>query len=171
MNDRNERDMNLEEVSLARTSFQLSHGLNERRTLNITHGASQLNNTDIRLLICIIDWNPSNSLNPILNGVRKMRHNLNCLSEIVTPSLTLNYVLVDLSRCDIALTCEGDVEVPLVISKVEVDLSAVIEDKDFTVSGRPQLAFSQSNSWSLWKTKLTRWGPLFQHRHSCTDRS
>lgn len=140
LNDRNERHMNLQKVSLPSTSLQLSHGLNEWCTLNVTNRASQLNDTDIRLLICIINRNPCNPLNPILNCVCEMRHNLDSLSEVIAPTLTLDYVLVDLSRCDIALACEGDVEIALVVSEVEVDFSAVIEDKDFTVPGKIQLA-------------------------------
>jgi hypothetical protein len=45
---RNERDVNLQKVSFARASSQLSHALDEWRTLDITHCASQLNDTHIR---------------------------------------------------------------------------------------------------------------------------
>ena len=132
--------MNLQKVSLSSTSFQLSHSLNERRTLNISNSTSQLNDTNIWLLICIIDRDPCNSLNPVLNCVRKMRDNLDSLSQVVASPLTLNYVLIDLTCCDIVLPCEGDVEVSFVISEVEIDFSAVVEDKDFTVPGRPSSA-------------------------------
>lgn len=149
LNDRDERDMNLQEIPLPSASLQLSHGLNERRTLNITHRASKLDNTHIRLLIRIIDWDPRNTLNPILNCIREMRHHLDGLSEVIAPTFTLNYVLVDLPCCDVALTCQGDVEIALVVSEVEVDFSTVVEDKDFTVPGRTQLALSQTNPSAL----------------------
>jgi hypothetical protein len=78
-----------------------------------------------------------------------MRHHLDGLSEVIAPTFTLNYVLVDLPCCDVALTCQGDVEIALVVSEVEVDFSTVVEDKDFTVPGRTQLALSQTNPSAL----------------------
>lgn len=62
-----------------------------------------------------------------------MRHNLNCLSKIVTAALTLDNVLVDLAGCNVLVAREGDVKVALVVSKIEVDFTAVVEDIDFTV--------------------------------------
>jgi hypothetical protein len=88
-----------------------------------------------------------------------MRHNLNSLSEVVAPPLTLNYVLIDLARCDIILACEGDVEVALVVSEVEIDFSAIVEDKDFTVPGRPKLA-SFKPTHALIKTKAYSVGAI-----------
>lgn len=62
-----------------------------------------------------------------------MRHNLNSLSEIVTATLTLDNVLVDLAGGDVLVAREGDVEIALVVSKIEVNFAAVVEDVDFTV--------------------------------------
>lgn len=62
-----------------------------------------------------------------------MRHNLNSLSEIVTATLTLDNVLVDLAGGDVLVAREGNVEIALVVSKIEVNFAAVVEDVDFTV--------------------------------------
>lgn len=62
-----------------------------------------------------------------------MRHNLNSLSEIITATLTLDNVLVDLAGGNVLVAREGDVEVTLVVSEIEVDFAAVVEDVDFTV--------------------------------------
>lgn len=148
--------MNLQKVSLPGTSLQLSHSFNKGCTLNITNCATQLNDTDIRLLIRIVDRNPRNPLNPILNCVREVRHDLDRLSEIIAPALTLDDMLVDLARCDVVLACQGDIEIALVVSEIEVDFSAVVEDKDFTVSARHELVSSQTNSRAFEKRKLTR---------------
>lgn len=127
--------MNLQEIALSSTSLQLPHCLNERRTLDITNRTSQLDYTHIRRLISVIDWNLCNPLNPILNCVCKMRHNLDRLSKVIAPTLTFNDVLVYLAGCDVILAREGNIEVALVVSEIEVDFSTVVEDKDFSVSG------------------------------------
>lgn len=62
-----------------------------------------------------------------------MRHNLNSLSKIVTAALTLDNVLVDLAGGNVLVAREGDVKVALVVSEIEVDFAAVVEDVDFTV--------------------------------------
>lgn len=62
-----------------------------------------------------------------------MRHNLNSLSKIVAATLTLDNVLVDLAGGNVLVAREGDVEVTLVVSEIEVDFAAVVEDVDFTV--------------------------------------
>jgi hypothetical protein len=146
LDNRNERDVNLQEVPLPCTSLQLSHRLDERCTLNIANRTPKLNDTDVRLLIGIIDRDPRNTFNPILNCVREMWHNLNGFSKIIAPTLTLDDVLVYLPRCDVVLACQGDVEVAFVVSEVKIDFSAVVEDKDFTVPGRTQLAPFQTDS-------------------------
>lgn len=111
----------------------MTHGLNERRALNVANRTTQFDNADIRALICIIDRDPCNSLNPVLDSICQVRHNLHRLAEIVTPTLTLNDMLVYLSSCDVVLACEGDVEVALVVAKIEVDFTAIVQDKNFTV--------------------------------------
>ena len=60
--------------------------------------------------------------------------------------LPVNDVLVDLSGGDVVRSGQGDVEVALVVSEVEVDFSTVVEDKDFTVPVLTQLALSQTDT-------------------------
>jgi len=126
--------MDLQEIILSRPPLQLSHSLDKRRTLDISDSTSQLNNAHIRGLIGIVDWDTCYALDPILNRVGQVGHNLNGLSEVVTATLTLNDVLVDLAGGDVVLASEGDVEIAFVISEVEVDFPSVVEYKDFPVS-------------------------------------
>lgn len=111
----------------------MSHRLNERRTLNVANCTTQLDNTNIRRLVCIVNRDPRDPLNPILNGVCEVRHNLHRFPKIVAATFTFDYVLVDLASCDVVLSSECDVEVALVVSKVEVDFTAIIENKNFTM--------------------------------------
>lgn len=63
-----------------------------------------------------------------------MRNNLYRLSQVVAATLTLNYVLVDLAGGDILVAREGDVQVTFIVSEIEIDFTAIVEDIDLTVS-------------------------------------
>lgn len=150
LNDRNKRNMDLQEIVLSCPSLQLSHSLDKRRTLDISDSSSQLNNAHIRRLIGIIDGDACYTLDPILNRIGQMRHDLDSLSQVVTATLALNDVLVDLAGSDVVLASQGDVEIALVVSQVEVDFSSVVEYKDLPMSeavsrgletARPQAEF------------------------------
>lgn len=136
MNDRDQRDMDIQEVVLSGPSPQLSHRLNERRALNITNRTTQLNNTDIRLLVRIVNWNTSDTLDPILDCVRKMRNDLHSAAEVVTSSLLLNDMLIDLAGRDVVLARERDVQVAFVVAEIEINFAAVVENEDFAVSDK-----------------------------------
>jgi hypothetical protein len=58
---------------------------------------------------------------------------LDRLADVLASTLLLDDVLVDLACSDIVLACEGNVEVALVVAKIEVNFTAIVEDKDFTM--------------------------------------
>lgn len=62
-----------------------------------------------------------------------MWHHLHRLSKVISSSLALYDMLIDLSRGDVILSSQGDVEISFVISKVKVDFSAIIEDEAFAM--------------------------------------
>lgn len=188
--------MNLYEIPLSCASLQLSHGLDKRRALDITHCASQFNDTHIGRLVRVIDWNTCNALNPVLDGICEVRNHLDRLTKIVTATFPLDDMLVDLARRDVVLAGKGDIKVTFIVAEIEVNFSAVVEDKAFTVPGR--MLASQICQRARMETKaktqaehrhlrqprphsgvhrykeicgtvLTLSGPLFQHRHSYTD--
>jgi hypothetical protein len=167
LDHRDQGDVNLQKVSLPSTSFQLSHGLNEGRALDIANGATQFNDAHIGTLVGIVNRYSCNPLDPVLNCIRKMRHNLDGLSQIVTPTLTLNYVLIYFAGGDVILAGECDIEIALVVPEVEVDFSAIIKDKDFPV---PVTASTMSRE-CVRQARLTLSVPWYQRRHSYTGRS
>lgn len=118
--------MDLEKVVLSCPASQLAHRLNEGRALDISHGSTQLNDAHIRCLVRIVDGDACNALNPVLDRVCQVRDNLHRTSEVVTATLALNDVLVDLARRDVVLARQRDVEVTLVVSKIEIDLTAIV---------------------------------------------
>ena len=59
-------------------------------------------------------------------------------------------VLVDFACDNVTLAREGDVEVAFVVAKVEVDFTAIVEHKDFSVCGvlaRPRLQRLEIPTW------------------------
>jgi hypothetical protein len=126
-------NVDLHEVVLARTSPQLTHSLNERHALDIAHCASQFDNADIGLLARVVDRYPRHFLDPVLDGIGNVGDDLHGFTQIVALALALNDVLVDLAGRDIVVAGQGDVEVALVVAKVEIDFAAVGEDEDFAM--------------------------------------
>lgn len=49
-----------------------------------------------------------------------------CLSKVITPALLINNVLVDLAGRDVVVPSEGDTEIALIVSKVEIRFTTVI---------------------------------------------
>lgn len=125
--------MYLQKVVLASSPSQLPHCLDERPALDIAHRSTKLDDADVRLFVRIVHRYPRHSLNPVLNCVREMRYDLHSTPQIVTPSLSLDDVLVDLAGGDVIFSSQGDVQVPLVVAQVKVDLSAIIENKDLAM--------------------------------------
>lgn len=160
--------MNLQEVAFSSSSLQLSHGFDEWGTLNVSNSTTQLNDANIRCLLCIVDWDPRNSLDPILNGIGQMWHNLYSLSEVIASTLTLNDMLIDLSCGDVVFASECDVEIALIVSEVEVDFSSIIENKDFSMP--TYRLVSSVLSLADRHSRRTRGGSWFRHRRSCKDR-
>jgi hypothetical protein len=64
-----------------------------------------------------------------------MRDNLHGLSEVVSPPLALDNMLVYLAGRDIVLSSQRDVQVSLVVSQIEIDLSAIVQHEALAVLG------------------------------------
>jgi hypothetical protein len=54
----------------------------------------------------------------------------------ITTNLLLDDFLVDFASGDIIIAGEGDVEIPLVVAKVEIDLSSVVQDIHLACKGQ-----------------------------------
>lgn len=85
------------------------------------------NDAHIRFPSRVIHRNPRHTLNPVLNGVRQVRYNLNSLAQVVTATLALDNMLVDFPRGDILISRERDVEITFVVPEIQIDLTTVIQ--------------------------------------------
>jgi hypothetical protein len=133
LNHRDQGYVNLHKVPFPSPSFQLTHGLDERSALNVADCPTQFDNANIRGLVCVIDRNPRDPLDPVLDCICQVRHNLHRLPKIVATTFTLNDMLVYLSSSNVVLASESNVKVSFVVAKIEVHFAAIVEDKDFTV--------------------------------------
>lgn len=68
-----------------------------------------------------------------------MRDNLHRLSEVVAPTFLFNHMGIDFTGGDVVVPGEGDVEVSLVVSKIEIGFTAVVEYVHF--------AYVRGESW------------------------
>jgi hypothetical protein len=84
----------------------------------------KLDDADIGLLARAVDRDGGDALDPVLDGVCDVGHDLHRLSEIVAAALLLDDVQVDLAGGDVVLAGEADREVALVVAEIEVDLTA-----------------------------------------------
>jgi len=127
--------VDLQKVVFAGAPPQLGECFDEWHTLYVANRAAEFNDADIRLMAGFVDRDAGNAFYPVLDSICDVGHNLNGASEVVTPSFTLNDMLVDFARGYIVFTGQGDVEVTLVVSEIEVYLTTVVENEDFTMSG------------------------------------
>ena len=116
MNDGHVRDMDLHEVIPARSSSELSHGLDKRHALHITNGATKLNYAHIWLLARVIYRYTRNLLDPFLDRVCDVWDNLYGLAQVITLAFAFDDMLVNLAGRDVVVTSESDVEVALVVA-------------------------------------------------------
>lgn len=65
-----------------------------------------------------------------------MGYDLNSLSQVITATFLLDNMLIYLAGCNVAFASKSDIEVALVVSEVEVDFTAIIEDKDFAMPSK-----------------------------------
>lgn len=106
---RHERDVEERKVVLADAELELAHGLDERRRLDVADGAAKLqegedvsflpgaatgwrewthlDDADVGLLVRLVDRDARDALDPVLDGVRDVRDDLDRLAEVVAPPL------------------------------------------------------------------------------------
>ena len=112
---------------------KLAEGLDESHALNVTNSAAELDNTDVRLLVGVVDRDLGDLANPLLNRASDVGHDLYRLAQVVSAALPLDDLGVDLAESDVVIPGEGDIEVALIVSQVKIDLSTIIQNVDFTV--------------------------------------
>lgn len=135
MDHGNIANVDLHEIVSTGTHTELSHCFDKGHALDITDCATELNNTDVRLFVCVIDGHFCYIFDPVLDCFDDVRDDLDCMAQIVTFAFLVYDVLVDSAGGNVIVTGQSDIQVAFVIAEIEIDFAAIVEDKDFTVSG------------------------------------
>ena len=112
---------------LSQFPFQLSYGLHKWCALNIANGSANLSYNEIVVILL------SKQFYVALYLVCDVRHNLNCLAQIVASSLLIYNSLVNAAGCKrVGFGCMYSSE-SLVVTKVEVCFHSVYSHVAFAV--------------------------------------
>jgi hypothetical protein len=130
-----QRDVDQGKVIVTDAKLELPHGLNKGCRLNVSDSASELDNADVRFLASVIDGDSGDALDPVLDGIGDVGDDLDGLAEIVALALALDDIAVDLAGGDVVGTGKGHVQVTLVVAKVKVNLSTIVQHKDLAWVG------------------------------------
>jgi hypothetical protein len=94
-----------------------------------TDGAAELDHADVGNDVCTVNWHGRDALDPFSNGRRQMRYHLYRPTQVVAAALLGNHVGVHFTGRDIVIPCQGHIQETLVVSQIQVDLTAIIENK------------------------------------------
>src|SRR5205823_1367235 len=109
-----------ERVLSALLDSHLANGLEEREPLDVTHGATHLDDREIRI--------GSRFLNMALDLVGDVRNHLDCFSEISPSSLAPDHGVVDPAGREAVLSGKlGPFHKSTVVPKVKIRFGAVVE--------------------------------------------
>ena len=132
--------MEEEDVVAADLVPDLPGGLEERQRLDVTDGATDLGDDDIRVRTGL-------GAHPRLDLIRDVGDDLDRVTEVPATALLGDHGRVDLTRRHILGGREVDVEEPLVVADVEVRIGAVVGHEDIAVLERVHRAWVDVEVW------------------------
>ena len=132
----NEGDVHEGHVVSADAELELAEGLDVRGGFDVADRAAQLDDAHLRLEAGVVAALMRDGLDPIHDGVRDVRDDLNGFAEVIAAPFRFDDFRVHLSSGQVVVPPEVQVEEALVVPKVEIDFTAVVEDKDLTVFKR-----------------------------------
>ena len=125
LDERHERQVDVDDVVLADVLLELAHGLEERQAFDVAHGAADLHDHHVHVLGDAADRG--------LDLVRDVGNHLHGPPEVVPPALLLDHRPVHLARGDVVVAAHPRGREALVVPEVEVRLAAVVGDVDLAV--------------------------------------
>ena len=85
-----ERHVHAAKVGGPHPELELAQGLDKRHGLDVAHRTAQLNDADVGRAGAAVDGDVGDALNPVLDGVRDVGHDLHGLAQVVAPPLLLD---------------------------------------------------------------------------------
>ena len=126
---RHQRQMHVADVVASDVVLHLPDRLEERQRLDVTDGAADLDDHDIRLRQLIF----GHAQDAMLDLVGDVRDDLHGAAEIVAAAFLGDHRRIDLAGGDVARLAQRDVDETLVVAEVEIGLSAVVGDEHLAV--------------------------------------
>jgi hypothetical protein len=127
--ERHERDVDVADVVATDIEAELTDRFEERKDLDVAHGATDLGDHDVDIVAREAPDTP-------LDLVGDVRDHLNGASEVVAPSFGREHRLVDRPGGGVRVAREVLVDEPLVMPEVEIGLAAVVGNEHLTVLER-----------------------------------
>mmetsp|Transcript_49212 Transcript_49212/g.87887 ORF Transcript_49212/g.87887 Transcript_49212/m.87887 type:complete len:330 (-) Transcript_49212:387-1376(-) len=123
------------EAELVGAQLQLERPerLQERRCPQVTNGAADLHEADVRGLAGSVGGGLSYTQNLVHDLVRDMRDQLNRLAQVFSLALVVDHGAVDLAGSDVVLALQMQVQRPLVVTHIQIRLRTIIQDEHLTV--------------------------------------
>ncbi|KRZ34277.1 hypothetical protein T4B_2077 [Trichinella pseudospiralis] len=130
---RQQAHVNAEEVVPAHAELKLSKRLHKRHAFDVANCAAEFNYANVRSNAASVDRLASHTLHPFLNSVGDVRDHLNRPAEKVTFTFAGNDVHVNFARCDVVVAIQLHIQEAFVISKIQINLTAIVQYKYFTM--------------------------------------
>mmetsp|Transcript_41264 Transcript_41264/g.119331 ORF Transcript_41264/g.119331 Transcript_41264/m.119331 type:complete len:277 (-) Transcript_41264:12-842(-) len=132
---------------LRKAELELPDSLNEGHGLDVTDSSAELDHADLRPEAAAVHGPLGYAVQPLDYGTRDVGHDLHGLAQVLTTTLLLDHVVVNLASGDIVISEQGEEHHPLVIAQVQVRFPAVVEDEDLTVLVRAHQAGVDIDVW------------------------
>jgi hypothetical protein len=120
--NRYERHVHRAEIGGAHPKLELAQGFDERRRLDVADRAAELDDAHVGGAGAPVDRHRRHALDPVLDRVGHVGHDLHRFAEVVAAPLALDHVLVHLPRRQVVVLGQGDVQEALIVAQVEVGL-------------------------------------------------
>ena len=134
--NRYKRNVDEGDILSANTELELAKGFQVWGAFDIANCTAKFDDAHIGCLFTSISGSLCNIDDPILNSIGNMWNNLDGFPEIITATLCFKNLRVDLSGSEVVISSKIEVKETLIVSEVEIDFAAIIENEDFTVFER-----------------------------------
>jgi len=124
---REERQVDVEDVLLADVLAELPDRFEVGKRFDVADGAADLDDDDLGLLLA------SDAMDPFLDLICHVRDDLHRRAEIIAAPFLCDDRVVDLPGRQVRRACDIPVDEALVMTEVQVGLSAVFGDEHLTV--------------------------------------
>ena len=138
---RNQGYMDVKHIVLAHFLFHLTDCLHERKGLNIAHSTTNFSDNNVSITLS------SHIIYALLNFVSDMRNNLNGLAKVITTTLLVKNVPINLTSGNVRALGQININKTLIMTKIQVSLSTIVSYEYLTMLIRAHGTRVNINIW------------------------